>query len=500
MSRRRRVTKSAVIRKEAAAPSGQPDQFHAVGHSGLDQSAGYITEEFLRELRGRRGMEKLREMGSNDAISSALLTLVRLLFQNTEKRLVPANANDEQALECAEFIRECQGDMDHTWAAVEDEFLTSCIYGYALMEVVLKVRGGNSDDPAHRSAYSDGRIAWQSIRLRKQTSIERWEFDQQLGRFVAALQWTQDGKQARIPLDRCIHFRTNDALDNPEGISLLRGGYRSWVISSNLEESEAIALDRAAGFPVMEVPPSVLSSTDPDDSTRIQQLVDAMSGVRHDTKSAIIVPASKVEGVETGYAFRLEKTEVSHHDVAIRRHESRRAMTLFGDFLLLGHDKAGSWALASEKTSLAALAISAILKRFCETFTRQAIEPLCALNGFPQECWPRLEHGDVEAPDLEALAGFVNTLVGAEILTRTPELEDYLLERGKLPRREQADFTRPEDGVEPGAAGPVAAPASERVGITIQYLSLAMERALAAGDTGLRDELANKIRALLGTL
>jgi hypothetical protein len=250
----------------------------------------------------------------------------------------------------------------------------------------------------------------------------------------------------------------------------------------------------------MEVPPSVLSSTDPDDSTRIQQLVDAMSGVRHDTKSAIIVPASKVEGVETGYAFRLEKTEVSHHDVAIRRHESRRAMTLFGDFLLLGHDKAGSWALASEKTSLAALAISAILKRFCETFTRQAIEPLCALNGFPQECWPRLEHGDVEAPDLEALAGFVNTLVGAEILTRTPELEDYLLERGKLPRREQADFTRPEDGVEPGAAGPVAAPASERVGITIQYLSLAMERALAAGDTGLRDELANKIRALLGTL
>lgn len=492
------------------------DGWSMMGSSGLEHSNGRITDEFLRELRGPRGMQKLREMERNDAISNAMLGLIGMLFRQATKTITPAEKDSKAAMDAAQFITECMHDMEHPWMTVEDEFLTCPVFGNSLHEIAPKKRSGPKGAPetGGPSTFKDGRIGWRSIRLRSQVTIDRWIEDAVTGRWIAAEQWVTGKPRATIPLDRCIHFRMSDVMDNPEGRSMLRGGYRSWHFSSNLEESEGIALSRSyEGLPVMEVPPTMLDSTDPATATRMQSLIDQMSSVRSDTSAALVVPASEVNGVKTGFAFRFANAGNSApaHDTTIRRHDSRRAMTLFGDFLLLGHDSAGSWSLASTKTNLAALAIGAILDRFCETFTKQAIHPLCALNGFPREVWPVMDHGDVETPDLDVLAKFINTMVGANVLTLGPELEEYVRTVGGLPKAEVQDFTRPAGGGDApapsgggagaaGTEGTLLAPSVQEqttnIGLTIRQLSLSIADLVAAGFTEDAEMLRDKIREL----
>ena len=501
---------------DSAAP--QKDGWSMLGSSGLQQSHGRVADEFLRELQGSRGMQKYKEMERNDPISNAMLGLIGMLFRQSSKFITPADKSSKAAMDAAEFITSAMGDMEHLWMTVEDEFLTCPIYGNSLHEVVFKNRQGPDAASGVPSTFKDGRIGWRCIRLRSQTSIERWVDDPVKGRWVGAEQWVTGKPRVILPLDRCVHFRMTDVLDNPEGRSMLRGGYRSWHFASNLEESEGIALSRSyEGFPLMEVPPNMLDSTDPGTQSRIQELIDQMSSVRSDTSAALLVPASEVNGVKTGFAFRFVSAGNSApaHDTTIRRHDSRRAMTLFGDFLLLGHDSTGSWSLASTKTNLAALAIGAILDRFCETFTKQAIHPLCAMNGIPREAWPVMEHGDVETPDLDVLAKFINTMVGANVLTLGPELEDYVRTVGGLPKAEQQDFTRPagEGGSTQPAGGGAAttsgdgtllAPAVQEqttnIGLTIRQLSLSIADLVAAGFTQDAEMLRDKIRELTAKL
>ena len=40
--------------------------FVEIGSTGLKQFAGFVREEYLRELQGQRGMSKFREMGDDD--------------------------------------------------------------------------------------------------------------------------------------------------------------------------------------------------------------------------------------------------------------------------------------------------------------------------------------------------------------------------------------------------------------------------------------------------
>ena len=57
------------------------------------------------------------------------------------------------------------------------------------------------------------------------------------------------------------------------------------------------------------------------------------------------------------------------------------AMTVLADFIFLGHQQVGSFALSSDKTELFAMAIGAYLDIICETFNSQGIPSLIDING-----------------------------------------------------------------------------------------------------------------------
>ena len=56
-------------------------------------------------------------------------------------------------------------------------------------------------------------------------------------------------------------------------------------------------------------------------------------------------------------------------------------MTVLADFIFLGHQQNGSWALSSDKTELFAMACGAYLDIIAETFNSQGIPNLIDING-----------------------------------------------------------------------------------------------------------------------
>lgn len=400
-----------------------------VGTSGLRQFQGYLREEFLKDLQGQAGAQRYREMRDNDPVLGAMFNALEFFFIQTAFPISPAGP-DSESQACAQFVRECFDDMDHTFQDLLSEVMTAPVFGHSEHEIVLKQRMGDNKDVTKRSRFSDGKIGWRRIALRKQESIYRWKFnDADPDTAVAFVQQTQTAPYFReVPLNRCVHFRMKADLGNPEGRSLLRNCHKPYTFLSGLQEIEAISHERlGCGFPVLPVPPSIL---DPDsaDSSVATALLDALSQVRFGERSALLVPAEDgMNGTKTGYGkleFMRPAGAASDMNATIFRWESRMAMTLLMDWLTVGNDQSGgSRAMHVDKTSMFSKSMSWLADRFCTTFTAQAVHPLCRINGFAQRAWPKLTHGPIVPISATDFAAYVNTMVGAGVLVPGPNIE-----------------------------------------------------------------------------
>ena len=136
-------------------------------------------------------------------------------------------------------------------------------------------------------------------------------------------------------------------------------------------------------------------------------LENMIQQIKRDEREGMIIPSElDTEGKPTGYRFRLLSSggrRAVDVDGAIKRYESRMAMSVMAEFLLLGMDKVGSFALASTKTAMFSVALGSIIDSICQTFNRFAIARLMTMNGVPPELWPKLAHGDIETPELKEM-------------------------------------------------------------------------------------------------
>ena len=85
-----------------------------IGRIGQRRYGGVIYEEFLHELRGKRGIEAYREMSENDDVVGAILFAIEMLVRQTDWNVEPGG--DSQAdIDAAEFVESCMNDMQNTW-------------------------------------------------------------------------------------------------------------------------------------------------------------------------------------------------------------------------------------------------------------------------------------------------------------------------------------------------------------------------------------------------
>ena len=210
-----------------------------------------------------------------------------------------------------------------------------------------------------------------------------------------------------------------------------------WYFKKRIQEIEGIGIERdLAGLPVLTPDENLVDlwdDTNPDMVRMLDRATDIVTKIRRDALEGIVLPSGwKLELLTTGGRRQFDTSAI------IERYDSRMAMTVLADFILLGHQNVGSFALSTNKSRLFSLAVGAYLNSITEVFNNQAIPDLINLNaahfaGITD--YPKLTHGEVDEVDLTALGAFVKDMAGIGGIVPDTSLEDYLRDASHLPPR-----------------------------------------------------------------
>ena len=409
-----------------------------IGSTGLNRVGGYVQEDINAALRGSAWKKNVVEMTEQDAIIGAMLFAIEMLMRGVEWQIMPAVEDDASALEWSDFVKSCMDDMSMSWSDILSEILTMLPWGFAPMELVYKVRGGEHKDHRRSSKFNDGRFGWRKWSIRGQETIEQWMFDED-GGIQGMIQLAPPRyTRVEIPIEKTLLFRTKARQNNPEGRSVLRNAYVSWYYKNNIQRIEAIGIERdMAGFPVGFIPGRYLSSSASTDEVAMRdRFQDIITGVKRDQQEGILWPSDRDENGNRLFEFELTASGGQRQfdtDKIIARYDQRIAMTVLADFILLGHENVGSNALSVDKTELFTSAIKAWLASIADVINRFAIPRLMAFNGVPADLHPSLKFGDVSQISIDQLREYVSDLTGANLILPDDELEAHLRQTADLP-------------------------------------------------------------------
>ena len=409
------------------------------GSSGLSHSWGSINDEPLLKLKGRRAMKEFREMYDNDAVVGGVVRLATEMVAQTEWSMEAAGT-DPATDEKAKFICETSlRDMQSTWQEFIDEVMTMGVFGHAFMEMWFKKRLGDHDLKEFNSRHADGFYGIANIALRAQESLERWNLADD-GDILGMWQRPAPSYDVRyIDMHRAVLFRTSSAKNNPEGRAWLRPGWRSWWICKRMQELEGIGIERdVAGYPDFQVPLEYfLEGATADQVAMLAEIKTMVERVRQDKYAGIVRPSElNNEAKPTGFKFGLIQGGSRNAGVfgeIIKRYESRVAVSMLGEVVLIGQDGVGSLALSQTKRSMLAGALGAVLRRIEDVLNRHVFPRLVRANGLPGASAPKLKFEDIETADVLAFSQAIGALVSGGVLTPDTAVETYVRDYLNLP-------------------------------------------------------------------
>lgn len=463
-------------------------------------------EEFLPELRGIRGVQVFQEMSENDETIGAILFAIEMLMRQVDIHVEPGGDKDIDK-QAAEFVESCMNDMDRTWADTFSEILSFLTYGWSYHEIVYKRRSGKTGSPITNSKYNDGLIGWRKLPIRSQDTLYGWVYKDDTDELIGMTQAPPPNyEHLTIPLDKALHFRTRSRKDNPEGRSILRNSYRAWYFKKRIQEIEGIGIERdLAGFPVLYAPAD-LNIWDSEDYESMQALARAeriVTSIRRDAREGLVLPGGengwKLELISSGSRRQFDTNAI------IDRYDKRIATSVLADFVMLGQQQVGSFALADSKTKIFALAIGTYLDVICETFNNQGIPRLIDINGDHFKGisdYPKMVHGDIEEPDIMQFANYIKEMVGIGALEPDEAIQDEIRRVGKLPERvetktpaepQPGEENPQQDGTQPGTQGKKTDNAYKITSIVDKYQNHKITRQMAGqllNEIGIDDKMA----------
>ena len=390
-----------------------------------------------------RANRTYREMQDNDPVIGALLFSIEMVLREVEWRTEPSTADGADPTKAqfwADRVWECVNDMSMTWPQTVSGMLSFLPFGWAFMEIVYKVRGGDVPDPTHRSRYDDQLWGWRKFALRAQESLLKWEFDDQ-GGVQGFTQVVPGGAPRTIPMERGLLFRTTAARSNPEGRSVLRNAYRPWYFKKRIEEIEAIGIERdLAGIPVFGVPPEYLADTaSPAQKAVLEIVKKIVRDIKRDEQEGLIVPREididthmnlwDLSLLSTGGRRQFDTDQI------VSRYDQRIAMTVLADFILLGHEAVGSKSLGVSKIELFTMALSAWLDEVQSVMNEFAVPRLMKFNGVDPSLYPTLQHDEVKQADILAIGQYVRDITSSGV-AMDPAMEEELRAIAGLPQPE----------------------------------------------------------------
>lgn len=481
--------------------------YQEMGSTGASKWSTNIFEDKLREFRGRAGLTLLREMRINDPVISAVFFAIENAMKQGSWRVSPASDKDADK-QVAEFVESCMHDMSFSWTNTLSFILQELEQGYSTLEVVFKRRLGErppeyTDDPAS-SHHDDGRIGWRKWATRPgETLVDGDEFIiDDHGGIHGINQEIPGSGIMKIPIEKLLLFRTTVVPANtPYGLPIHRSMYLPYWYTQNLMEIEGIGVERdLAGIPVVYLGND---TTKAGPNSDYEKALDLVTNIRNDEQAGIVIPKPKMSTSTDGNGILFELVSSSgrrQHNTGeiIERYDKRKALAVLAQFIMLGMERVGSFALSKSQGDLFVLSVEAWLQDIADIINSYAIPRLIRYNAFSGiSGYPTLVPGVVGVPDLESIGNYVNTLVNADIIKVDDELERHLRHVGRLPaKRELSEEEIAAGGLGQDLTLEKAALITRRTGLAVNSLLdigvIAQDRAIQFM-TPLIDELEQAI-------
>jgi len=392
-----------------------------IGVRGLKTLAGLANEEYrLTMPNWNRRIKIFLEM-RDDAIISTLLDAIKLPLLAAPFETRPAEENTPGDIAAAEWLYDAMHRMyRQAWKSHVSDCLDAIDFGFNVSEIILEKR-------------ADGRMWPKNIDVRAQETLKRWKWrDDQKDELELFIQTDPDtGAEYEVPVDKCVHVTFRGRKGNPEGKALLATLFRPWRIMKDLENLEAVGVERdVGGMPVAKLPiEGAVSSTDIDD------METALKGMRNDENSYLILPP----GVEVSpYGSGTKQFQVG---AIIERYQKLILGVKFAQFLKLGMDKVGTQSLVKGATDFFMLGLESVQDNLTEAWNQQLVPYLINHNSFPgMTDYPEIYWQPPGKIDAQSLIEALNMAAGAKIFTPTDIDEDHvreLLDLPELPEEER---------------------------------------------------------------
>ena len=397
-----------------------------LGVYGKNTYTGDIrADEFLQELKGKKAIQKYREMRDNNAIVGSVMYAVEQTLRDVKIEVVPADKS-EAALKEADFMKSVLDDMEHSLDDHISEALSYLTYGFSWFEVVYKRREGDFRSPKKASKYEDGRIGVKKIAIRAPWTVERFEVDKDTGEVLGMWQEADWGKATKmIPVEKSLYYRTTSLNNDPSGRSVLRNAYVSYTYLNKVQGYEAVAIERELhGVPVGRMPAEYLSSDATTEQASLRsQFERILRDLKNNEQGYALLPSDlyvDADGKPTNQ--RLMDVELITAngsrsidiDPVVKRYQHDIARSLMAEFLMLG-SSGGSYALSKTKTDLFLRSLESYINVIVDVLNKQLVERLWQLNGLDWATMPKLVAGDVAPHDLREIASFLRNINGAGI-------------------------------------------------------------------------------------
>ncbi len=389
------------------------------------------------ELRWPLSVRVFDQMRRQDAQVKSVLRAVTHPVRRTTWRIDPNGARDEVVQFVATdlglpvvgepLVTPVRTRDRFSWAEHLQHALLSLPFGHMFFEQVYR--------------YENGQAHLRKLAPRMPRTLERIGVATDGG--LLGIQ--QYGSEAPIPVNRLVAYVPEREAGNWVGESMLRAGYKNWLLKDRLLRIQVAAIERSGiGVPLYK------AADGEQDLTAGTKLAQSWRG--GDSSGAAIPFGADM--VLRGVEGRLPDV-----NAAIQYHDEQMARAALAHFLNLG-TQTGSWALGSTFADFFTLSLQSVAAVFADVGTAHIVEDLVDVNFGEDEPAPRIVFEEIgsRAP---LTAEAINMLVVCGALVPDRPLEQHLRDTYGLPLKDpDAPDPAPVVGQAP-PADPGAPPAAD---------------------------------------
>lgn len=416
----------AEIRRASRPSTGE------LGISGTDICGTFISDEYLSELADlETRCEVFDKMRKSEPVIHVSLRAYEKPTESARWSVVIDNVdsegkeiNPDEAEKIRKFVHaNLFENSSRPWVKLLRNILSYQQYGFACCEKVWEVRDG---------------VVWLADLAPRVQKTIRWNFEPGTTRLKSISQQTTMKYIREIPAEKLVFF-TNDQLgDNIEGIGLCRYQYRSWKMKAMMMKLLMIGFER---FLVKS--PTIRPTADNVGLNELDKAKAFVQSIRSGAKTGGILPA--------GWEDITQSENFAGAMVALKfvdKLDQEMSMAGLTQFVLLGMNGKGSYALSGDQTDFFMLALKGVIQDICDVFNYRVIPEIVDYN-FTTKIYPRLE-AKITEDNYQLWIDNLVKLAGVNILPVNEQVRDIVAQRMELP---EIDWEKVEAEKQAGMAG-----------------------------------------------